>query len=72
MVFTDFTIALPLLCQGLLDHYGAGHVRAARREIMAVMGGLLEDETRNGADPAQAAGERISGTPKRLSDSKFE
>ena len=42
MVFADFTIALPLLGQGLLDHYGAGHVRAARRAIMADVGGLLD------------------------------
>jgi len=27
MVFADVTIALPLLCQGLAEHYGAGHVR---------------------------------------------
>ena len=42
MVFADFTIALPLLCQGLLDHYGAGHVRAARREIATDVGALLD------------------------------
>jgi deoxyhypusine synthase len=27
MVFTDVTIALPLLCQGLHEHYGPGHTR---------------------------------------------
>jgi deoxyhypusine synthase len=27
MVFADLTIALPLLCQGLLEHYGAHHRR---------------------------------------------
>lgn len=27
MVFADVTIALPLLCQGLLEHYGAAHRR---------------------------------------------
>jgi deoxyhypusine synthase len=27
MVFADVTIALPLLCQGLAEHYGPGHVR---------------------------------------------
>jgi hypothetical protein len=27
MVFADVTIALPLLCQGLHEHYGPGHVR---------------------------------------------
>jgi deoxyhypusine synthase len=41
MVFADFTIALPLLCQGLLDHYGAGHVRTARREIVSDVDALL-------------------------------
>lgn len=30
MLFADVTLALPLLCQGLLDHYGAGHRRDAR------------------------------------------
>jgi deoxyhypusine synthase len=33
MVFADVTIALPLLCQGLLERYGAGHVRPARARI---------------------------------------
>ena len=27
MLFTDVTIALPFLCQGLLDHYGSAHRR---------------------------------------------
>jgi deoxyhypusine synthase len=27
MLFTDVTIALPLLCQGLLEHYGSAHRR---------------------------------------------
>ena len=27
MVFADVTIALPLLCQGLHEHYGPGHAR---------------------------------------------
>ena len=40
MVFSDFTIALPLLCQGLLDHYGERHVRAAQRNDLAA---LLDD-----------------------------
>lgn len=31
MVFSDVTIALPLLCQGLLEHYGADHRRRANR-----------------------------------------
>jgi deoxyhypusine synthase len=33
MVFADLTIALPLLCQGLLERYGPGHVRSARSRI---------------------------------------
>ena len=35
MVFADVTIALPLLCQGLHEHYGPGHVRPARAAIAA-------------------------------------
>ena len=31
MCFTDVTIALPLLCQGLAEHYGATHRRRAGR-----------------------------------------
>jgi deoxyhypusine synthase len=31
MLFTDVTIALPLLCQGLLEHYGPGHRRPSPR-----------------------------------------
>jgi deoxyhypusine synthase len=50
MVFADFTIALPLLCQGLLDHYGPGHVRAARRHGGSDLTALLDD-----ADPAARA-----------------
>lgn len=33
MVFADVTIALPLLCQALLERYGPGHVRPARAAI---------------------------------------
>src|SRR3990172_4360635 len=33
MCFTDFTVALPLLCQGLSEHYGPRHVRPARASI---------------------------------------
>ncbi len=43
MVFTDFTIALPLLCQGLLEHYGPGHIRPARAAIAGELGALLDD-----------------------------
>lgn len=48
MVYADFTIALPLLCQGLLDHYGPRHLRAARRRIVADVGALLDEP-----DPAR-------------------
>jgi deoxyhypusine synthase len=41
MVFADVTIALPMLCQGLLEHYGAAHVRAARQAIRADVAALL-------------------------------
>jgi len=30
MVFTDLTITLPLLCQGLAEAYGPDHVLPAR------------------------------------------
>jgi deoxyhypusine synthase len=43
MVFADFTIALPLLCQGLLEHYGSAHARAARAGIVAEVTALLDD-----------------------------
>jgi deoxyhypusine synthase len=39
MVFADVTIALPLLCQGLSEHYGPGHVR---RKGLAPDGRLRE------------------------------
>ena len=29
MVFADVTVAVPFLCQGLLEHYGPRHVRPA-------------------------------------------
>jgi hypothetical protein len=35
MLFTDVTIALPLLCQGLLEHYGPTHTRRVRAAIRA-------------------------------------
>jgi deoxyhypusine synthase len=43
MVFADLTIALPLLCQGLAERYGPGHVRPARAEIAADLGATLEE-----------------------------
>src|SRR5882724_13557638 len=42
MVFADLTIALPLLCQGLLEHYGPTHVRPARRTIAAELRARLD------------------------------
>lgn len=43
MLFTDFTIALPLLCQGLLEHYGPTHARPARAAIAREVATLLHD-----------------------------
>jgi deoxyhypusine synthase len=43
MVYADLTIALPILCQGLLEHYGPAHVRPARAAIAADLGTLLEE-----------------------------
>ena len=42
MLFADVTIALPLLCQGLLERYGAGHARRARTAIHADLAALLD------------------------------
>lgn len=42
MVFADLTIAVPLLCQGLLEHYGPGHVRPARAAIAASLAATLD------------------------------
>jgi deoxyhypusine synthase len=42
MLFADVTIALPLLCQGLLERYGAGHTRRARAAIHADLVALFE------------------------------
>lgn len=41
MLFTDVTIALPLLCQGLLERYGPGHSRGARAAIHADLAAIL-------------------------------
>ena len=43
MVFTDVTIAAPLLCQGLLEHYGPSHTRHARRAIAADIDAIAAD-----------------------------
>jgi hypothetical protein len=42
MVFADVTIALPLLCQALLEHYGPAHVRPARAAVAAAIRPILE------------------------------
>jgi deoxyhypusine synthase len=42
MLFSDVTIALPVLCQGLLERYGPTHTRRARGAIEADLGALLE------------------------------
>jgi len=46
MVFTDLTIALPLLCQGLAEAYGQNHVRPARAAIAADLRRALTEATR--------------------------
>jgi deoxyhypusine synthase len=43
MLFTDVTIALPVLCQGLLEHYGSAHVRPAREPIAGEVGAALAE-----------------------------
>jgi deoxyhypusine synthase len=42
MLFADVTVALPLLCQGLLERYGPRHTRRARAAIHADLATLLE------------------------------
>jgi deoxyhypusine synthase len=44
MVFTDLTIALPVLCQGLLEHYGGHHVRPAHAATAAELTAIVEGE----------------------------
>jgi deoxyhypusine synthase len=44
MVFADATIAVPLLCQGLLEHYGPHHTRVARLAIRGELSAVLEDD----------------------------
>jgi deoxyhypusine synthase len=43
MVFADITIALPLLCQGLYEHYGPGHVRRRGVARDVDLAALLEE-----------------------------
>jgi deoxyhypusine synthase len=40
MVFADVTIAVPFLCQGLLEHYGPRHVRPARAGVARALAEL--------------------------------
>jgi deoxyhypusine synthase len=40
MVFADLTIAVPLLCQGLLERYGPRHVRGARPAIARALAAI--------------------------------
>jgi len=42
MLFADVTLALPLLCQGLLERYGAAHTRRARTAIQREVAALFE------------------------------
>jgi deoxyhypusine synthase len=46
MCFADATIALPLLCQGLAEHYGPSHVRRRGRvgDLPALLGELSDAE----------------------------
>ena len=63
--FADVTIALPLLCQGLLERYGPAHERRARTAIHAdlaetdYVGGLEGPPTR-----ARSAPRRSRGAPR--------
>ncbi len=43
MVFTDVTIALPMLCQGLLEHYGPTHVRRVHAAVAEDVERLLAE-----------------------------
>jgi deoxyhypusine synthase len=43
MLFTDATIALPLLCQGLLERFGAGHRRRVRDAAAAELAALVAE-----------------------------
>jgi deoxyhypusine synthase len=52
MVFADVTIALPILCQGLLEHYGPEHRRAMRGVISAEVQTLLDDQPPGSTPPA--------------------
>lgn len=42
MVFTDVTVALPLLCQGLAEHYGPAHGRTVHDRDRSAIARLLD------------------------------
>jgi deoxyhypusine synthase len=42
MVFADAMVAVPLLCQGLLEHYGPAHVRGAHAGIARDLARIVE------------------------------
>jgi deoxyhypusine synthase len=42
MLFADVTIALPILCQGLLERYGPDHTRRARAAIQSELAEMFE------------------------------
>jgi deoxyhypusine synthase len=46
MLFADVTIALPLLCQGLLERYGPTHTRRARSAIQPHLASILDGRGR--------------------------
>jgi hypothetical protein len=46
MVFTNLTIALPLLCQGLAEAYGPDHVCPARAAIATDLRRALAESRR--------------------------
>src|SRR4030095_7548277 len=41
MLFADVTLALPLLCQGLLERYGPSHTRRARAAIQTDLAAIF-------------------------------
>lgn len=43
MVFADVSIALPLLCQGLFEHFGPAHRRPAPAALAQDLGSLLDE-----------------------------
>jgi deoxyhypusine synthase len=43
MLYADITLALPLLCQGLVERYGASHTRRAHTAIGEELAGIFAD-----------------------------